>query len=396
MRNETEQPLSLLAWKALCLVVCAFTVVAATRASASKAAADADLGTVALASPEVALTFARIRNGHARTVVAVTDYTNGIVRGVDLSIALDRHINDAIITFHDQGYDGLRRLLTDATPDARVEVSAADLVLPIDLLDRHIAAGTNFSAHAGEAGVEGGPFLFSKQVRATGPYAEVSAGDALLDYEVEVAWVPLDVIERGAKPEWMGLLACNDYTDRATLLRNINVDDVGSGDGFTTGKSFEGYLPVGTLFVIPRDYRAFARDLGMTLWVNGEQRQSAPVSAAIWDIDELLEQAWQRQDRRWLHRGAEVSLLDARDTINARTMIMSGTPAGTIFEGISMGQKVRGIAAWAFGGWGRSPAANVIEVYIEDARSDRRFLQPGDTVTVRVDHLGVISNEIAP
>ena len=237
------------------------------------------------------------------------------------------------------------------------------MLVPVDLLDRHIAAGTNFPAHAGESGVEGGPFLFSKQVRITGPYADVSAGDGLLDYEVEIAWVTLDVVERGTMPKWMGLLVCNDYTDRATLLRNIDTNDVGSGKGFTTGKSFEGYLPVGTLFVIPRDYRAFARDLKLELWVNEELRQSSPASAALWDIDELFEQTWQRQDLRWQHRGKQVSLLTAGDTVNARTMIMGGTPEGTIFNGITTGQKVRGVAAWLLGGWDETLVENVMNVY---------------------------------
>lgn len=347
-----------------------------------------------LAPSDVALTFARIKRGHERTVVAVTDYADGIVRGVDLSVALDRPINDAIVTFHDQGYDALQRLLTDAPAHARVEAPVEELVVPVDLLDRHIAAGTNFPAHAGESGVEGGPFLFSKQVRITGPYADVSAGDGLLDYEVEIAWVTLDAVERGTMPKWMGLLVCNDYTDRATLLRNIDTNDVGSGKGFTTGKSFEGYLPVGTLFVIPRDYRAFARDLKLELWVNEELRQSSPASAALWDIDELFEQTWQRQDLRWQHRGKQVSLLTAGDTVNARTMIMGGTPEGTIFNGITTGQKVRGVAAWLLGGWDETLVENVMNVYVDDAESDGRYLRSGDSVTIRVERLGIIANAI--
>jgi 2-keto-4-pentenoate hydratase/2-oxohepta-3-ene-1,7-dioic acid hydratase in catechol pathway len=371
--------------------------VGATFAVAATVRADGapDTDTIELASSDVALTFARIRDGHARTVVLVTKYAGAMVEGVDLAVALDRHVNDPIITFFDQGYEGLRHLLDTAPAAARVRVPVDSLRRPIDLLDRHIAAGTNYPEHQGETDVTDGPFLFSKQVRATGPYAPVATHGGLLDYEVELAFVVLDALERSdAAPQWMGLLLCNDYTDRETLVRNINIDDVPSGDGFTTGKSFEGYLPLGSLFVIPRDYRAFAADLTLSLWVNGELRQHTPVSEHIWNIDRVFEQTWQRQAKRWQHRGGEVRLLDARDTINARTLLMMGTPGGTVFAGIDTGQRVRGAVSWLFGGWSRSLVDNVLDVYVDDAHSDRRYLQPGDTVTIRVDRMGVIENEI--
>ena len=59
------------------------------------------------------------------------------------------------------------------------------------------------------------------------------------------------------RPASMGLVLCNDYTDRDALLRTLDPWNPGSGKGFTTGKSFPGSLPVGDLFVIPRDVRAF-------------------------------------------------------------------------------------------------------------------------------------------
>ncbi len=364
-------------------------------ASPVGAAEAPDIGTIELAPSDVALTFARIRDGRERTVIAVTKYESGRVEGIDLSVALDRHINDPIITFFDQGYEGLRRLLKTAPPSSRVRVPARSLRLPIDLLDRHIAAGTNYPEHQGETDVVDGPFLFSKHVRATGPYSTVSTHGGLLDYEVELAFVTLDIIEKAdGPPEFMGLVLCNDFTDRDALIRNINVSDVPSGEGFTTGKSFEGYLPLGTLFVIPRDYRAFAADLDLSLWVRGVQAQNTPASAHVWDIDEMFAQTWKRQDKRWRHGDREVRLLDARDTINARTLMMMGTPGGTIFAGIDTGTRVRGAAAWLFGGWSKSLVENVVETYLRDAHADARYLQRGDTVTVRVERMGVIENRI--
>lgn len=152
-----------------------------------------------------------------------------------------------------EGWDSLRERVAGAPAATRVSVSATDLGLPVDLGDHHIAAGTNYPEHAGEAEVEEGPFLFAKLVEPSGPRATVPAGDALLDYEVELAFVTLEPLAEGDVPETMGLVVANDYTDRATLLRHVDVWDPASGKGFTTGKSRPGYLPVGDLLVVPRD-----------------------------------------------------------------------------------------------------------------------------------------------
>jgi len=222
----------------------------------------------------------------------------------------------------------------------------------------------------------------------------VAAESALLDYEVELAWVSLAPLSEGASPEFMGLVLCNDYTDREALLRHIDVDDVVSGRGFTTGKSFPGFLPTGNLLVIPRDHRAFARKLELRLFVNHRLRQRSMAGEMIWDIDEILSQTWARRFLRFGHRGREVSLLDRSGVIPDRTLILSGTPHGTVFQGITTGQKLSGVLAWLLGGWGESIPSHAISAYVEDARSAGVYLQPGDQVAVHVDYLGVIRNDV--
>ena len=206
------------------------------------------------------------------------------------------------------GYDRLRDALASAPEFAAVEVPATELLAPVQLRDRHIAAGTNYPEHAGESGVKDGPFLFPKLVAPTGPRAPVSAGDGLPDYEVELAWVALEPFAGERAPATMGLVLCNDYTDRATLLRHVDPWDPASGIGFTTGKSFPGYLPVGDLFVVPRDFRRFAADLELRLWVNGELRQQALVREHVWDVDEIVAQTHARRDTSWDDRGTRVAL----------------------------------------------------------------------------------------
>ena len=357
-------------------------------------AAPEQFRTVAIADLQDALTFARISRGGQPRVIAVRRYEDGIVHGVDLSALLRHAVADPIALYVEHGYKALQDLIEHAPRGAAVSVRSNELVLPVDLSGHHIAAGTNFPAHAGETRVEGGPFLFPKLVQPTGPYDEVSARGDLLDYEVELAWVPLRPITQGRHPKDVGLILCNDYSDRAVLLRNVDVHNVASGKGFTTGKSFPGFLPVGNLFVIPRDHRDFAKDLALRLYVNHALRQRAMVREMIWDLGCIVDETWKRRSTRWEHHGQQVSLLGDSHGIRDRVLVMSGTPHGVVFRGIPTTQRLAGFLAWLAGGWGRSIPAHVIDVYIRDATSARIYLQPGDRVVIHVDRLGVIDNVI--
>jgi 2,4-didehydro-3-deoxy-L-rhamnonate hydrolase len=344
-----------------------------------------------------ALTFARATDAGGPHVLAVTRYEGGRVTGVDLSRLFGRAIADPLELVAERGFDELHRAIAGAGPaDMRV-VEAGTLGIPLDLRDHHIAAGTNYPEHAGDAGVEDGPFLFAKLVPPTAPDAPVRAAEALLDYEVELAWVTVAPLGATAAPAVVGLILCNDYTDRALLLRHVDPWDPTSGKGFTTGKSLPGYLPVGNLFVVPRDPRAFAAALDLRLWVNGELRQQSLVSAQVWDLDAMLRETWARRDVTWMHLDGRMGLLPAgADRIPDRTLLMSGTPGGTVFEQIALGTKLAGAWAWISSG-GRGPiAAQVVEAYIRDARAAKRYLQPGDRVTIHVDRLGIIDNHVTP
>jgi 2-keto-4-pentenoate hydratase/2-oxohepta-3-ene-1,7-dioic acid hydratase in catechol pathway len=351
---------------------------------------------IEIAPLDEALTFARTGSPGARRVIAVGEYAGGSVEGADLSLLLGRAVDDPIDALRAEGWDGLRVRVAAAPPAARTRAATAELVTPVDLRAHHVAAGTNYPEHADEAEVEDGPFLFAKLVEPTGPRATVARGDGLLDYEVEVAFVTLDPLAEGARPGAMGLVLCNDYTDRATLLRHVDPWDPASGKGFTTGKSFPGFLPVGDLFVVPRDARAFAASLRLRLWVNGALRQDALFSSQIWDVDRMVAETWARRDVTWAHGDARVSLLSPERTIPDRTLLMAGTPAGTVFQGVPLGTRLRGALAWLAGGWDLPLPGRVVETYVRDAEAARTYLQPGDRVTIQVDRLGVIENVVVP
>jgi len=313
-----------------------------------------------------------------------------MVEGVDVGEALGRVVADPVELMAEEGYERLAALAAD--DQHTVSVPVDQLGIPLDLGSRHIATGLNFTAHAGEVAVDEGPFLFPKLVSPTAWNDPVPIGDALLDHEAEIAWVPLTPIT-GSAPAEVGLILVNDYTDRATLLELVDTDDVTSGDGFTTAKSAPGYLPVGNLFVVPRDPVAFVDDIVLRLYVNGELRQRGRPADLVWDLDTIVEQAHERRSLSWDHRGETVSLFgDDTDEIPARSLILAGTPEGTIYTDIDLPRRVEGFFRWLAFGWGRSIPDHAIDAYIDDARSAGIYLQPGDRITIQVDNLGVIDN----
>jgi 2-keto-4-pentenoate hydratase/2-oxohepta-3-ene-1,7-dioic acid hydratase in catechol pathway len=338
-----------------------------------------------------ALTFARFGEGAEARTLAVTGYQNGSVSGVDLT-ALMQPGEDAIGLYNRLGYERLSGFIAEAK--TAVSHPAATLAIPVDLRELHAAVATNYPEHADEAKVEDGPFMFAKVAQPTGSRATIPASQGLLDYEVELCLVTLTPLkaEAGAKG---GLILCNDITDRAALLRGADVRDVSSGKGFTDGKSGAGFLPVGDLFVIPRNLKAFVAPLNLTLAVNGEPRQSTPVTRWIWDLDRLLMETAKRQGVRWTWRQGIAQLPVSPDgIIPDRTLILAGTPAGTIFKGPGPATFVRGTVDWLVSLGKTSLVQTIVERAITDDRATGAYLKPGDVVTIRTERMGSLDNGV--
>jgi 2-keto-4-pentenoate hydratase/2-oxohepta-3-ene-1,7-dioic acid hydratase in catechol pathway len=236
--------------------------------------------------------------------------------------------------------------------------------------------------------------MFAKIAQPTASRAAIPATDGLLDYEVELCLVTLTPIAAtgGAKG---GLILCNDVTDRAALLRGADVRDISSGKGFTDGKSGAGFLPVGDLFVIPRDLKAFVAPIELRLSVNGEERQRTPVAKWIWDLDRLLVETGKRQGVRWTWREGVAELpVGADGAIPDRTLVLAGTPAGTIFTGPGPATFVRGAFDW-MKALGRDDITRaVVERTIADDKASGAYLRKDDVVTIRVERLGTLENRV--
>jgi len=347
--------------------------------------------TLAIAPLDDALTFARSMDSSGTSTLAVRRYQDGTVSGVDLA-PLMQPGEDAIALYNRLGYDAVAAFI--AAGDKDLSRDAATLTVPVELRSVHSAVATNYPEHADEAKVEDGPFLFAKVARPTGPRTPVPAIKGLLDYEVELCLVTLTPLATagGAKG---GLILCNDITDRAALLRGADVSDITSGKGFTDGKSGRGFLPVGDLLVIPRDLKTFVKPLELNLSVNGQARQKTRVTQWIWDLDRLLLETERRKDAVWTWREGQARLpVSAQGVIPDRTLILAGTPAGTVFKGPGPSSFVRGTLDWVAGFGKHSLVQAIIERTITDDRATNAYLQPGDVVTIRVDRMGTLENRV--
>lgn len=361
----------------------------ATNAQVPATSPPPEMGSLSIATRDEALTFARFNQGDTPHLLLVTSFDKGKVTGIDLQQQLPDSVSDPISLFAQTGYAAL-----EALTGQPVSIEAKDLLLPFTGTDNQIAVGINYSEHSDETGLVNS-FLFPKRTAATAHRANVPARDYLLDYEIELGFVLLSDLSRDELPKFMGLVLSSDYTDRAALMRHANLRDVSSGDGFTRGKSEPGFMPTGNLFVIPKEYLSFYKKLKLELWCNGDKRQEARPIELIWDIRRIFAESFARETRRWMCNGKQVSLPIKNGRIPARTMFLSGTPVGVIFQKPSFRQIFLGVSELFFSlHW--SQVQTVVEPFLREEYRSGRYLKADDEVQMRADRLGTISNRIVP
>jgi 2,4-didehydro-3-deoxy-L-rhamnonate hydrolase len=343
--------------------------------------------TVAVAPREQALSFGRFeRDGRLRAML-VLRYVDDDAVGIDLTDRFPALPADPIAIFQALGYETLRAL---TGPELRVPASA--LRTPFDGTAAQVAAGINYPQHGQEVGLDES-FLFPKLTRPGHFLAPVAMREALLDYEIELGFVALAPLRAGAPPRHVGLVLASDYTDRALLMRHIDLGHIASGRGFTQAKSAPDFMPVGPLLVIPDQPEAFYKSLRLNLWVNGQLRQVAEPRLMAWDWPRILSETFARQALHWEADGRRVSLPVKQGVVPAGTVFLSGTPDGVVFRSPSARQIFLGISELVFTlRWGDTQA--VVEPLIRESTRSREYLQPGDAVVMHAERLGVIRNTI--
>lgn len=211
-----------------------------------------------------------------------------------------------------------------------------------------LCLGINYAAHAVEAerfsneafgGERPYPIFFSKRVSySQGTDAPIPAYTGLvdsLDYECELGVIiskdAKDVKKENVSDYIFGYTIVNDVSARNLQTRHKQ---------WYYGKSLDGFTPMGPC-IISADEVAFPPKLGISCKVNGELRQDSTTDCLITGIADI------------------VSILTEGMTLQAGTIIATGTPAGV--------------------GMGMTPPT---------------FLQPGDVVECCIEKIGTLTNTI--
>lgn len=236
----------------------------------------------------------------------------------------------------------LARLADRAREHADLFLVESTLVLgpPVPRPGKIICVGLNYRAHSAEINMAAPahPVLFSKfgnAIAGPGEPVRLPAAAEQYDYEAELVVVIGRRARRVAAGEALdyvlGYCNGNDLSARDLQMRTSQ---------WLLGKTLDGFLPIGP-YLVTRDEVPDPQNLGIRLWLNGELRQSSNTRSMIFPVAELVAYASQYL------------------TLEPGDIIATGTPEGVI---MGLPEKV--------------------------------WLKPGDRVTVAIDGLGRLENEL--
>ncbi|MEM8709938.1 MAG: fumarylacetoacetate hydrolase family protein [Planctomycetota bacterium] len=241
-------------------------------------------------------------------------------------------------------YQSARRLV-DAHDAGQLEAKGAilplanvDLVAPIPRPGKVICIGLNYRDHAEESGLEvpSEPLVFSKfSSCVVGPEAEVilPKGAKEVDYEAEFGVVI------GRRASHVSEADAMDYVLGYCNINDVSARDFQFADGqWQRGKSCETFCPAGP-FIATADEIADPHALRIQFRLNGETLQDSSTNQLIFNVPQL------------------VAYLSGFVTLEPGDMISTGTPPGV--------------------GFARKPPV---------------YVQPGDSMEVEVEGLGVLKN----
>lgn len=238
-------------------------------------------------------------------------------------------------------------------------LAAVELLAPVPVPGDIYCAGANYRDHVNEMSRARGeppgptmkdlgekPWFFIKSGRAAvvGPNTTVTlpAYARNIDWEIELA----AVIGRKAKNMTLenalscvaGYTICNDLSARDASRREKNPPASPFYMDWLSHKSFDGSCPMGP-WITPASEIPDPHRLAMKLWVAGELMQDSNSAEMIFDTAE------------------QIVMLTSRVTLYPGDVILTGTPAGV-------------------------------------GNPRKRFLQPGETVKLWIEHIGEFSHQV--
>jgi len=247
-------------------------------------------------------------------------------------------------------------------------IPASQLLSPVTSDAQLICQGLNYRDHAAEAGhhVRKQNLFFMKASSSlTGPYDEVChpPDTELLDYEVEFGIVlrsdfygPSTITPANVGEFVAGVVLCNDVSARDTMFG-------ASFFQWFQGKSYRTFCPAGPVlyWLEPTEVADALENIEISLSLNGESRQRAVSSQLIYKPPETLTLLTQFMD---LRRG---------------DVVLTGTPGGVIAQGSPRRMEI--LRTLLLADDERRTALRT------ELLSNARFLQPGDTLQLRMRDL---------
>ncbi|WP_458122486.1 fumarylacetoacetate hydrolase family protein [Paenibacillus sp. Z6-24] len=240
-------------------------------------------------------------------------------------------------------HTSIEHLLNHHWTDYAGELLAEDQVrwLPcIPQPGKVICIGLNYRKHAAETNMPEPqtPVVFSKFSDAVTAHLEeirIPAVTEQLDYEAELCIVIGKTAENVSREQALdyvfGYCAANDLSARDLQMRTSQ---------WLLGKTGAGFAPLGP-YLVTADEVGNPNQLGIRAYVNDRQVQNSNTSDMIFHCDELIH------------------YLSQHMTLQPGDIILTGTP-----EGVIMGL----------------------------SENERRWLSPGDVVTIEIDRLGRLTN----
>ena len=278
-----------------------------------------------IADTDLALTFARSKDG----LIWVLSHDGDSLSGVNLTLIYGPEATADLVDF----VNGLDEQALVGLAEQQEQFPLQELMQVADFTYPAVAAGTNFTEHAEEVYSDDPPFLFPKLAAPSG-WRDIVPFTKRLDFEAELCMFPLqDVTSADALPRF-GLVLCNDFTDRLTLIKELSLKRPLGETGFASGKGCPGCLPTGYLAVIPRSDE-FYLTLELSLYVNDHLRQRFSMKDVILPIEGIIAQAFEKRQVSY-QKGDEAVALLPHGHIPKGTLLLTGTAAGVIFKPLNI------------------------------------------------------------
>lgn len=224
--------------------------------------------------------------------------------------------------------------------DKPLDLHTIRLLAPILDPPQFVGVGLNYRNHAAESGMEipTEPITFAflrNSIIGDGEVIKIPPFSDQIDWEAELGVV-------------IGMRGCDisedealDYVAGYTIVNDVSARDIQMSEGqWSRSKSFDSFKPMGP-WITTKDELGDAGNLGISLWVNGELKQSARTSELIFSVPRL------------------VSLISRHTTLYPGSVISTGTPHGV--------------------GFSRTPP---------------EFLRAGDVVTIEIEGIGRLTNPV--